>query len=77
MSTGSEQRSIGRRRPAAAALATALLALLAATDGAGDDDVATTPELGRVAWGRDFDAATAEARRDSKPLAILFQEVPG
>jgi hypothetical protein len=35
------------------------------------------PELGRVAWMRDFDAAQAQARRSQKPLLVLFDEVPG
>ena len=34
-------------------------------------------ELGRVSWRRDFDAALAEAREASKPVLLLFQEVPG
>ena len=34
-------------------------------------------ELGQVRWRRDFDAALAEARRDDKPVLLLFQEVPG
>lgn len=35
------------------------------------------PELGRVAWGRDYAAARAEARRSGRPLLVLFDEVPG
>jgi len=34
-------------------------------------------ELGRVAWGRDHDAAFAAARERETPVLILFQEVPG
>ncbi len=34
-------------------------------------------ELGRVAWGRDLDAALAEARATGKPVFALFQEIPG
>ncbi len=34
-------------------------------------------ELGRVAWERDFDRATARAEREQKPILLLFQEVPG
>lgn len=34
-------------------------------------------EFGTVAWGRDFDAATANARQRGVPLLVLFQEVPG
>ncbi|MCY2959575.1 MAG: hypothetical protein NTY35_05355 [Planctomycetota bacterium] len=35
------------------------------------------PELGRVRFARDLGAALAEAKRDSKPAFVLFQEVPG
>jgi Thioredoxin-like len=34
-------------------------------------------EVGKVAWGRDFDAAQAEAKASGKPMLVLFQEVPG
>lgn len=34
-------------------------------------------ELGRVHWERDHDAAFARAARESKPVLLLFQEVPG
>ncbi|MEZ6186225.1 MAG: VPGUxxT family thioredoxin-like (seleno)protein, type 2 [Planctomycetota bacterium] len=34
-------------------------------------------ELGRVAWERDFAAAEARARKEEKPLLVLFDEVPG
>ena len=34
-------------------------------------------ELGQVRWLRDYDAARAKARREGKPLAVLFDEVPG
>ena len=34
-------------------------------------------ELGKVAWGRDLDEAVAKARKSNKPIALLFQEVPG
>ena len=44
--------------------------------------VASTPdtnpeELGTVQWIRDFDQGIAEARKQDKPIFILFQEVPG
>ncbi|MEM6370140.1 MAG: VPGUxxT family thioredoxin-like (seleno)protein, type 2 [Myxococcota bacterium] len=39
--------------------------------------VQTPPELGTVAWQRDYDAARREAARSGKPLLILFDEVPG
>ncbi len=34
-------------------------------------------ELGKVAFGRDFEVARAEAARSGKPLLVLFDEVPG
>lgn len=34
-------------------------------------------ELGQVRWLRDYAAARAQARREGKPLAVLFDEVPG
>ena len=34
-------------------------------------------ELGKVAWGRDLDAAVAKSKKSNKPIALLFQEVPG
>ncbi len=35
------------------------------------------PELGRVDWQRDLDAALAESARSGRPVFVLFQEVPG
>ncbi|MGF1511963.1 MAG: VPGUxxT family thioredoxin-like (seleno)protein, type 2 [Myxococcota bacterium] len=37
----------------------------------------THPELGAVDWGRDLARARARARETSKPILILFDEVPG
>lgn len=34
-------------------------------------------ELGRIDWERDFPAAREAAKRSSKPILLLFQEVPG
>jgi len=34
-------------------------------------------EVGKVAWGRDFDAGQAASRASGKPMLVLFQEVPG
>ena len=34
-------------------------------------------ELGAVNWLRDLDTAVAISKRDDKPIALLFQEVPG
>lgn len=41
------------------------------------DQTAAPVELGDIHWSRDFDAATAQAKREKKPILILFQEVPG
>jgi hypothetical protein len=35
------------------------------------------PELGKVPWLRDFDAAVKLSRETKKPLLVLFDEVPG
>ena len=35
------------------------------------------PEVGDVAWRRDFDAALAESKSTGKPVFAFFQEVPG
>lgn len=40
-------------------------------------DAAPRPELGRVAWRRDFDPALAAAKQAEKPVFLLFQEIPG
>lgn len=34
-------------------------------------------ELGKVHWLRNMDEAQAQARKEGKPILILFQEVPG
>ncbi len=34
-------------------------------------------EVGKVSWGRDFDAALAASKASGKPVFLLFQEVPG
>jgi hypothetical protein len=34
-------------------------------------------ELGTVEWLRDLDSAVAISKKDQKPIAVLFQEVPG
>ncbi|HAS41057.1 MAG TPA: hypothetical protein DCS93_11280 [Microscillaceae bacterium] len=36
-----------------------------------------TVELGKVAWIRNYDAAVQLAKKQGKPIFILFQEVPG
>ncbi len=55
-----------------------LTTLAVAQDGSGRKAATKQPvELGKVAWGRDLDAAVAESRASNKPIALLFQEVPG
>jgi len=34
-------------------------------------------ELGKVSWYRNFDVAVQQAKKQNKPILILFQEVPG
>ena len=34
-------------------------------------------ELGNVHWKRDLDGAVADSKKQDKPIALLFQEVPG
>ena len=34
-------------------------------------------ELGKVAWGRNLEEAVAKSKQSNKPIALLFQEVPG
>ena len=36
-----------------------------------------TIELGKVAWIRNYDVAVQQAKKQGKPIFILFQEVPG
>ncbi|MFT3712014.1 MAG: thioredoxin family protein [Archangium sp.] len=38
---------------------------------------ANPPELGKVKWERDFDAAVRRSKETQKPLLVLFDEVPG
>lgn len=35
------------------------------------------PELGRVPFLRDYAAAVEQAKKEKKPLFVLFDEVPG
>ena len=35
------------------------------------------PEFGRVRWGRELEPALETSARSSKPVLLLFQEVPG
>jgi len=61
-------------------LKTALLlfgfSLLVAFDNK-ENDIPQPEELGAVNWLRDYDQAIAAAKQTSKPVLILFQEVPG
>lgn len=34
-------------------------------------------ELGQVKWLRNFDEGKAHAKKEKKPILIMFQEVPG
>ncbi|MEQ9503787.1 MAG: VPGUxxT family thioredoxin-like (seleno)protein, type 2 [Deltaproteobacteria bacterium] len=52
-------------------LATSLIGCTAAAH------AATPPELGDVAWLRDYDQAKKRAKAEGKPILILFDEVPG
>ena len=42
-----------------------------------EKESATPPELGRIPWKRDFDAAQDLAMESKRPLLVLFDEVPG
>ncbi len=35
------------------------------------------PELGRIPFQRDYAAAVEQAKKEKKPLFVLFDEVPG
>ncbi len=35
------------------------------------------PELGRIPFLRDYAAAVEQAKKEKKPLFVLFDEVPG
>ena len=49
------------------------LVFVALAAGAGEPRV----ELGKVPWLRSFDAAVKQAAAATKPLFVLFDEVPG
>ncbi len=42
-----------------------------------EKDIPQPEELGAVKWLRDYDQAITTAKKTSKPVLILFQEVPG
>ena len=50
-----------------------LVPMTSASKATGDNPV----EIGHVNWGRDFAQAQRLSREHSKPILILFQEVPG
>ena len=59
-----------------ASLAAAVSALVMTT-GLGEGRAKTPPELGDVAWRRDYAAAQRESAKSGRPMLILFDEVPG
>lgn len=61
------------------ALLTAALVcgVLLATDPPKPDAQKSPPELGRVPFLRDYAAAVEVAKKEKKPLFVLFGEVPG
>lgn len=63
----------------AAVLAAQVFAKPAPQDkaGSGRKQVQQPVELGDVQWLRDLDTAVSNSKKESKPIAILFQEVPG
>ncbi|MDX2199231.1 MAG: VPGUxxT family thioredoxin-like (seleno)protein, type 2 [Phycisphaerae bacterium] len=63
--------------PRPPALGALMLAFSALTSAADPNAPAAPPELGRVAWLRDFDAALKAAATEKKPIFLLFQEIPG
>ena len=42
-----------------------------------DSDKKQPVELGTVSWLRNLDEAVTSSKEEQKPIAILFQEVPG
>lgn len=54
-----------------------VVVLCAGAFAAESTDVKPPPELGKVAWLRNFDEAAKQAEKEKKPLLVLFQEVPG
>ncbi len=58
-------------------LSLVVLEVVRAVAGPRERPTANPRELGHVGWLRGFDAALETARRDNKPLLVLFDEVPG
>lgn len=66
-----------RRTGIALTLATLCALLFVTTRVDADEAGGQAEELGRVDWGRDYEAAARRAAAEQKPLFLLFQEVPG
>ena len=55
-----------------------LLAIIVTLSAGLSATFAQTPvELGKVDWGRDFEAAKKKSAATGKPIFAQFQEVPG
>lgn len=54
-----------------------LIALLWQSNLSAQQRITESEELGMVHWYRDYDEALSVAHEESKPVFILFQEVPG
>lgn len=66
------------RQDATIVMRTSPAMILAALAGLGPAAGADTPvELGAIAWLRDHAEAQRRSRASSKPMLLLFQEVPG
>jgi hypothetical protein len=66
--------------PSLASAAALLGAMLLAASQAGCQPTKASQnpeEVGKVIWGRDYDAALTAAKTTGKPIFLLFQEVPG
>lgn len=58
-------------------LATAVFSIFTASCQPQATAAANPEEVGKVVWGRDYDAALALSKSTGKPIFLLFQEVPG
>lgn len=54
-----------------------LATMILATAAACFSPLGDAPELGRVEWRRDYDAACRDSAQTGRPILVLFQEVPG
>ncbi len=55
----------------------ALTSLLVASLAHSEEKPKAPVELGLVPWERNFHSASKRAKAETKPLLVLFQEVPG